>query len=122
MVSVPVRLPAAVGANRTATVHDAPAARLLPQVLVWLKSPDVLTVVIGAAAVPVLVTVTFCAALVVPVAWDPNPSALGLTVTLDPFSGRYGGKAGLVMFWQADDPKMPELPPPSVRVKPTPQL
>src|SRR4051794_3342819 len=36
---VPVRLPAAVGANFTETVHEAPAASDVPHVLVWLKSP-----------------------------------------------------------------------------------
>jgi hypothetical protein len=122
MVRLPVRLPVAVGANRTLTVHEAPAAIDEPQVLVWLKSPDVPMLDTGAAAEPLLVTVTFWAALVVPVATEPKPSADGLMTRLDPLSGRYGGNAGSVMFWQAVEPKMPELPPPSVSVKPTPQL
>lgn len=40
MSNVPVRTPAAVGANLTVTVHDAPAAMEPVQVVpVWLKSP-----------------------------------------------------------------------------------
>ena len=57
-----------------------------------------------------------------PVATEPNPSAVGLIEICDPLSGRYGGNAGLVMFWHCGVAKMPELPPPSVSVKPTPQL
>ena len=77
-VRLPVRVPAAVGVNVTLTVQDAPAAMLLPQVLVWLKSPVIAIVVTGAAAVPLLVTVTAWAALDAPVATEPKPSALGL--------------------------------------------
>ena len=123
MVSVPVRLPAAVGANVTLTVHERAGGQAgAAGVGLAEVAGDVLTVVTGAAAVPVLVTVTVCAALVVPVACEPKPSALGLTETLDPLSGRYGGNVGSATCRQAGDPKMPELPPPSVRVKPTPQL
>ena len=35
-VSVPVRVPDAVGRKLTLTVHDAPAAIELPQVFVWV--------------------------------------------------------------------------------------
>ena len=69
-------------------MHDDPAARLLPHVLVWLKSPVVATEVTGAAAVPLLVTVTACGALVEPVATEPKPTAVGLTEICDPLSGR----------------------------------
>jgi len=121
-VRFPLRAPAAVGLNVTLTVQDDPAATLLPQLLVWPKSPEVVIDVTGAAAVPVLVTVTAWAALVEPVACEPNPSEVGLTEMMEPLSGRYGGNAGAVMFWHCVAPKMPELPPPSVSVKPTPQL
>src|SRR5258706_8933263 len=94
MVRLPVRLPATVGVNFTFTAQDAPAARLLPQVLVWLKSPEVLIVVTGAAAVPVLVTVTGWVALDEPVATEPKPNAVGLIEITDPLSGRYGGGGG----------------------------
>jgi len=36
--------------NLTLTVQDEPAAMLLPQVFVWLKSPEVAIEVTGAAA------------------------------------------------------------------------
>src|SRR4051794_35535077 len=121
-VRVPVRVPAVVGVNLTVTVHEEPAAMLLPQVLVWLKSPEVLTVVTGADAEPLLVTVTACAALDAPVATEPKPSAVGLMEICDPLSGRYGGNVGVGIVQAVAPPKMPELPPPSVSVNPTPQL
>lgn len=88
MVRLPEREPAVVGANVTLTVHDAPAAMLLPQLLVWLKSPVVATEVTGEAAVPLLVTVTGCGALDAPVATEPKPTAVGLIEIRDPLSGR----------------------------------
>jgi hypothetical protein len=66
-VSVPERTPAAVGANVIESVQLAPAATLVPQVLVPAKSPDVEIDVMVSAAVPELVSVTVWAALVVPV-------------------------------------------------------
>src|SRR5450755_3071818 len=80
-VRLPVRVPVAVGANFTLTVHEPPAAIEEPQVLVWLKSP--LTEIDETeAAEPVgLETVTVWAALVAPVATEPKFSALGLAVT-----------------------------------------
>ena len=65
------------------------------------------------ATVPLLVTVTSCAALDEPVATEPKPTAVGLIEISDPLSGRYGGNAGAVMFWHWGVPKMPELPPDS---------
>ena len=54
----------------TATVQEAPAATPAPQVFVSPKlaalAPDRLIDVIVRSALPVLVTVTFCAALVAP--------------------------------------------------------
>ena len=41
-VSVPVRLPVAVGVKVTLIVQLEPAATELPQVLVWVKSPEAL--------------------------------------------------------------------------------
>ena len=77
----------------------------LPQVLVWLKSPVVVIEPTGAAAVPLLVTVTACAALDEPVATEPKPTAFGLIEICEPLSGRYGGNVGLVMFGQAGGPE-----------------
>jgi hypothetical protein len=120
-VRLPVRDPDAVGVNLTLTVQDEPAAMLPPQVLVWLKSPEVLTAVTGAEALPLLVTVTAWVGLDAPVATEPKPTAVGLTEIRDPLSGRYGGKVGVMVAHEVA-PKTPELPPPSVSVKPTPQL
>src|ERR1700754_3162053 len=120
-VRFPAREPVAEGVNRTLTVQDAPAASDDPQVFVWLKSPDTATPETGAVPEPELVTVTVCAALVDRVAIVPKPSAVGLIEMAEPLSGRYGGNVGVGMV-DAADPEKPELPPPSVSVKPTPQL
>jgi len=66
-VSVPVTGPApVVGANVTLTVQLALAARVVPQVVVLPKPLDVLgTAVKFNVALPLLVRVTVCAALVV---------------------------------------------------------
>jgi hypothetical protein len=80
-VRVPVRLPAAVGANVTLTVHEPFAGMDEPQVLVWLKSPLAEMDETDAAEPVGLETVTVCAALVVPVTTEPKLSAPGLAVT-----------------------------------------
>jgi hypothetical protein len=80
-----VRLLLVVGVNVTLMVHLAPAATLVPQVLVWLKLPlfvpVIVTLVTLSAAVPVLVKVTACAALLVPNNWLPNVSDVGERLT-----------------------------------------
>ncbi len=65
-VRAPVRLPRAVGAKAMLIEHVAPAARLLPQLFVSLKSPVTLKPEIWRASVPVFERLTFCAALKVP--------------------------------------------------------
>ena len=80
-VRLPVRLPVAVGANVTLTVHEPFAAMDEPQVLVWLKSPLAEMDETDAAEPVGLETVTVCAALVVPVTTEPKLSAPGLAVT-----------------------------------------
>lgn len=67
IVSVPPRLPVAVGVNFTEIKQFAPAATDVPQVLVCAKSPDVAIELKVSAACPELASVTVCAALVVPV-------------------------------------------------------
>lgn len=64
-VSVPVRVPRVVGLKTMLTVQLALAGRLLPQLLVWLKSPLMFQPPIDSGAPPVLVKLTFWAALVV---------------------------------------------------------
>lgn len=76
-VSVPVAEPEAVGVNVTETVQLAPAARVLPQVLVCANGPVVATAEMSAVAPPPLVTVVVCAALVEPTVVLPNVSSAG---------------------------------------------
>jgi hypothetical protein len=113
-VSVPLAAPAAVGENVTPTEHEAPAASDEPHVDVCANGPETATATV-CAAVPLLATVTVRAALVVPVACDPNDSELGVTVTS--FSGTYGGQTGVANAPHAGVPEIPELPPPSVTTK-----
>jgi hypothetical protein len=70
IVSVPVRVPPAVGVKVTLIVQLAPAATVDPQVLVSAKSllfvPVIVILVMLTGVSSVLVSVTVCAALVVP--------------------------------------------------------
>jgi hypothetical protein len=77
----PVRKPVAVGVKLTEIVHVPATATEVPQVLVWLKSPLAAIVVIVKGAVPELVSVTDCAALVVPTAWLLKVKLVGETLT-----------------------------------------
>ena len=76
IVTLAARLPLAAGVKVTLMVQLAPAARELPHVFVWTKSPLLVPViamlVIVIATVPVLLNVIVCAALVVPTFWLPN--------------------------------------------------
>lgn len=65
-LSVPVRAPTADGVNVIEIPQLAPAAMLDPQVFVSAKSPDAAIEVILRTDPPELVSVTICAALVVP--------------------------------------------------------
>src|SRR6185312_15991200 len=87
-VSEPVALPPAVGEKVTFTVHEPPAAIDDPQLLVCANGPETEIEETEAAEPVGLATVTVCAELVVPVAWEPKLSADGLAVTED---GGYGG-------------------------------
>lgn len=53
IVSVPVRGPPVAGANVTLIVHEPLAAKLLPQLLVWLKLLLAVMLVIVSDALPV---------------------------------------------------------------------
>lgn len=65
MFREPVRLPVALGWKVMLMVQFAPAARLLPQLFVWAKSPVTVMLLMASAAVPLLVRVAICATLVV---------------------------------------------------------
>jgi hypothetical protein len=76
--SVPVEAPAAVGLYSTETVQVAPAARLVPQVEADLrKGADTVSELNVSAPVPVFLTVTTWAAVVVPTLTVPNASEVG---------------------------------------------
>ena len=79
-------VPVAVGLKTTLMVHEAPTATLEPQVLVSLKSPASVPVtlipVIASEAVPLLVSVTVCDALLVSTACDANVRLAGETPTV----------------------------------------
>jgi hypothetical protein len=68
----------------TPMVQVAPAATVLPQVFVCEKSvafaPVNVTFVIASDTVPVLVKVTFCAALELPINWLANVRLAGEAV------------------------------------------
>src|SRR5271163_1106610 len=70
MVMAAVREPAAVGVKVTVMVHDTFGATDVPQLFDWPKSPGFAPVRVMlerfSAAVPALVSVTLCAALIVP--------------------------------------------------------
>ena len=69
-VTVPVRVPVVVGVKFTLIVQLVPAARLAPQVWVWVKSPLLVPVMamplMLSAAAPVLERVIDWAALLAP--------------------------------------------------------
>ena len=66
MLSVPAFVPAVPGLNVTEMVQFAPASRVVPQVLVSVKSPLVVMLEIGTGVSPGLLRVTVWAPLVVP--------------------------------------------------------
>ena len=77
-VSVPVRVPAPVGVKVTLMVQLTPAARLLPQLLLWEKSPlAVMELMLMELAVS-LVAVTVCGALLVPTFCEANVRLVGV--------------------------------------------
>src|SRR5439155_19507578 len=71
IVRLPVRFPPAAGVNVMLMAQLAPAATLLPQVLVWAKSPLAAMPVIFNAALPVFVRVTDFGVFV-PTTCDPK--------------------------------------------------
>jgi hypothetical protein len=72
------------GVKVTLMVQELPAATLTLQLLVWPKSPITLMLVTVSAALPVLLRVTGCAALVVPTNWLPKVRLPGETSATGP--------------------------------------
>ncbi len=66
MLNVPARVPVPVGVKVTLTVQLLLTARLVPQLLLCVKSPLAVMLATLAAAVPVFDTVTGCDALLLP--------------------------------------------------------
>jgi hypothetical protein len=81
---VPVRVPTAVGVKVAAMVQAAPAAKVLPQELVWEKSPLTVIPEIVNETVPVFVNVTLCGPLVFPDIWGVKVSDVGETLAAAP--------------------------------------
>jgi hypothetical protein len=79
------RAPAACGVNVTEIMQLAPAATLVPQVFVWLKSailvPVIATLVIDKAPEPAFESVIACAALAVLTFWFPKERLTGVNET-----------------------------------------
>ena len=101
MLSEAVRLPLAEGVNFTLIVQLAPAATELPHVLVCAKSlalvPVSARLVMFKAALPVLVSVTVWAVLVVLIVWFPKARLPGAMLA----TGAGGGSIPPVLPPQA---------------------
>ena len=80
MLSAPEREPRTVGVKTTITEQLAPAARLVPQVLLSEKSPVAVIELIVKASVPEFVRLTTCPALDVPTVCAANITLTGLNV------------------------------------------
>ena len=85
-LTVDVRVPVLVGVNTTLIVQLALLASVDPQVFVCVKSrrspPVSLMPINDSVDVPVLVTVTTCAALLVPTVWLPKVNEVGDSFTV----------------------------------------
>jgi hypothetical protein len=87
-VTVPYLLPTAVGLKAMLIVQLAPALRPAPHVPPTAKSPVAAMFVITSDVLPVLVRLTFWAALLVPTGWPAKLRLFGETVAI-------GGEAGV---------------------------
>lgn len=86
MVSVPLNAPVEVGEKVTSIEQEPSPATLPPQLLVWLKLSLMAMLVMVSVASPVLLSVTHCAALMV-----PRPSLLNVRL-----AGEAAATAGAV--------------------------
>jgi hypothetical protein len=87
-VTAASRVPAAVGVKVTVIVQCAPAATLVPQMFVWLKScalkPVTVMLLIVNAVVPTFAKVMTCAPLGAPTSWLPKVRLEGVNWTRVP--------------------------------------
>jgi hypothetical protein len=104
------REPEAVGEKLIDTLQLVPAASVSPEQpsLTWVKSrgfaPRVAALLMNSGPLPVFVIVIGCGALVVPMAWAPNVSDVGVNATAGLPLGGGGGGGGV--------PPPPPPPPP----------
>jgi len=84
MVSDPVRAPPAVGLKVTEIVQLAPASTLVPQVLVWEKSPLAVIPEMDSEELPVLVRATDWEVLLFPDNWAEKVSEEGDKLAIGP--------------------------------------
>jgi hypothetical protein len=78
---VPVAGPRAVGLKVTEMVQLAPAATLVPQVLVWLNGAGTWMLAMLRAVDWPFINVIVVGALALPIAWSGNAYCMGVTVT-----------------------------------------
>lgn len=91
-VTVPVRVPPAVGAKVTLMVQLAPAARIQSQVVVRAESPLALTGAMGSVLPLVLVRVRVRAVLVPPIFCALNVSVVRLRDVVNVLGPRFKPK------------------------------
>ena len=100
IVIVPAWAPVAVGVNVTLIEQFPPAATELPQVFVWAYCALAAILVTLSAALPPLVSVTVCAALVVPTSWLAKVRLVEerLTLALPPPKALYAVRISIVVM------------------------
>ena len=82
MVTAPVTKVARTGTNVMLMMQLCPALRLLPQVLDWLKFVPATMLVMLREVDPILVSVTDCELLLVPIVCEPNVRLVVESLTL----------------------------------------
>src|SRR5580692_9041700 len=107
IVNAPLRAPVCVGEKLTSTVQSFPVVSLAGQLLVCVKSPLLVMLVIFSGVAPGLLTITTCAALVVPTFCVAKVRLSGV----NPITGSFSSTVA--------DPESPHVVPlPMARSKP----
>lgn len=118
MVSVPVRAPVAVGLKLTFSAQNPATPKPLPQLFVTEKSPVVTMLLMANAAVPVLVKLTLCAVLVLPLFSKAKFSLVGRPLT-NPVTLKEAVTAfaaSMVTVQVAAFPELAHAPPQAIRL------
>ena len=119
MLMVPVLVPAAVGLKVTEIVQLAPALTVVPQVLVWEKSPLAVMPEMVSEALPVLVRMTVCAVLVLPDIWAVKVREAGDKPTTGSVPVPVSGQVWGLFAALSEIVRVPERVPIAVGVKDT---